>query len=296
MYNLSAPGISDSSYFQMYDNGSGYVYIRYADNVSANYSFKQMNEEEIAARNELAAAAPNMVVGEWFSTDGKDLKVTFNEEGTFTISSDSDPELNNYKGYWHFNTISEHQGDYTYVYDIETILEIEGSDNTEDTGATVDMADVGAAMDAVDTEPTEPATYREDYALWLKVKDGHYSLELSSLFVNGTLTNADGLAIIENAAAAITGHWSAETAMDYDRETEQSTERSVDFYLDIAEDGSFTGYLGEAVQGSWRFFEIEDGMNRYLFAVSGAAMDSIYTLDGDILSGYYEPYVIKFGR
>lgn len=299
VYNLTAPGISDYSYFQMYDSGDGYAYISYTDNVSANYSFKQMNEEEIAAWNDLAENAPGMVVGEWFST-GEDFKAVFSEDGTFTISSGTAPEMYNYNGYWYFNTISEHQGEYTYLYDIEydieTIMETEGSDNTEDTEFAAVMANLEAAMDAVGAEPAEHLTYREDYALRLEVKDGLYTLELSSVFVSGSLTNAEGLTVMEDAASAITGHWSADAAKEYDRETQQGTDVSVDFYLDISKDGSFTGSLGEEVRGSWEFFELQDGKVRYLFTFIGAPMASLSTLEGETLSCYFEPYMIDFNK
>lgn len=288
MYNLTAPGLEDYSYFQRYEDGNGYVYVSYTDNVSANYSLKQMNEEEIAARNELVANAPNMVLGEWFCTDGQDFRAVFNEDGTFTISSDTAPEMYSYEGYWYLNTINEFQGDYTYLYDLETIMEVEASENSEGT----EITDLTEASD-----PAEPETYREDYALRLSVKDNLYTLELESVFVSGTMTNAEGLTIRADAASSLVGRWGADSAWEYDANTGDSKEVAADFYLDISEDGSFTGYAGQNIAGYLEFYDIKDGSLRYLVYYSeGPETDAMFILNGEYLSAYIAPYSVPFTK
>lgn len=223
VYRLKASGIDDYSYFQMYESGDAYLYVSYDDHVSCNYSLRQMSEEEITARNELVAAAPVKVVGEWFCIDGQDFKAVFNEDGTFTTSSETAPEWYNYTGYWYFNTIDNFQGNYTYYYDIETIMDIEESADAEASVENVDAAEL--ADDAVDTltnAEEEPMTYRENYAIRLYIKDELCTLELESLFVSGSMTSAEGLAIVEEANAALVGHWEATTATQYNTDNEDS--------------------------------------------------------------------------
>lgn len=298
MYWVTAPGINEYSYFQMYENGDGYLYISNTDNRSANYSFRQMNEKELAAQNELMAAAPTMIVGEWFSTDGQSLNAVFNEDGTFLISSGAADAQSETKGNWYFNSMSDYQTTYSYIYDLETVFDIE---LPEDAEATTDTVDIEGALDAaagaLDAESAEPVTYREDYALRLMVKDGLYTLEISSLSVNGTLTNAEGLAAREEAAKAIAGHWSAGIATEYNINSGDSKEVADDFYLDIAEDGSISGYAGQDILGTIEYYDSEDGSRRYLVHFeAGPDMDAMFILSGDSLAANIRPYLIDFSK
>ncbi|MBQ7896248.1 MAG: hypothetical protein IJ364_06835 [Oscillospiraceae bacterium] len=299
MYNLTAPGISDYSYFQRYEDGDGYVYVSYTDNVSANYSFKQMDEEEIAQRNELVANAPSKIVGEWFNTvDG--FNAVFNEDGTFSISSDTNPEQYGSEGYWHFNTISEFQGTYTYIYDLETIFEIEIEEGAEASEGADLTGAINNAVDAMgDTESAEeePMTYREDYALRLTINEGMWKLEMDSFYGSGTLYNAEGLAMVDEANAAIVGKWTASTATEYNTDTGEAKDVSVDSYLEVAEGGSFTGYAGQNIQGYIEFYDTDEGARRYLVHFSeGPYSEAMFTLNGEYFSANVRPYLIDFTK
>ena len=61
-------------------------------------------------------------------------------------------------------------------------------------------------------------------------------------------------------------------------------------YLDYsAEPTDISGYL--------EFYENEDGTIRYLaHFIEGPEMDSLFDLDGDILSAYVDPYSVQFKR
>jgi len=298
VYSLTAQGLrEDYSYFQMNENGDGYVYTTYPNYSSANYSFRQMSEEEIAARNELAAAAPVMVVGEWFCIDGQDAKAVFNEDGTFAVSSETAPELYNCTGYWYFNSVNEFDGVYYYYYDVETIIDTGETDSTEDAEANTDPADMASTIEAIELEEAEPTTYREDYAVRLIFKDGFYTLEYSSYFFNGNLTNADGLAIVNEAIAAVTGHWSASTAIEYKADTGEDVQVDMECWLDVAEDGSFTGYAGHDIQGYLEFYDIKDGSTRYLLHFSeGPYPTGLFTLNAGTLSAAVTPYIVQFTK
>lgn len=298
IYSLTARGLrEDYSYFQIRENGDGYVYTSYPDYSSANYSFRQMNEEEIAARNELAAAAPGMVVGEWFSSDGQGFKAMFNEDGTFTVSTDTSPEVQNCTGYWYFNSMNEYDGTYHYYYDIETIIDTVETDSTESTEADISTIDISAALNSSEAEAAEPTTYREDGALWLTVKDGFYTLESRSYCFYGTMTNAEGIDIINEALTAITGHWSASTATEFKADTNESVQVDMECWLDVAEDGSFTGYAGQDIQGSLEFYDVTDSGTRYLLDFSeGPYPSGIFILSDGTLSATVMPYFIEFTK
>ena len=140
-------------------------------------------------------------------------------------------------------------------------------------------------------------TYREDYAIRLYIKDELCTLELESLFVSGSMTSAEGLAIVEEANAALVGHWEATTATQYNTDNEDSKEVTVDFYLDISEDGSFIGYAGQEIQGYVEFYDIDDGDFRYLAHFSaGPYAEGMFILSGDTLMANIRPYLVNFAR
>jgi len=331
VYRLHASGIEDYSYFQMYHgtefSHDAYLYISNKDRSSVNYTLRQMDEAEIAAQNEFAAAAPFAVVGEWFSSNGLNQTAVFNEDGTFTLRSENaetkQPVENH--GYWHFNSVSQFNDVYTYVYDMETVMEMEAAEESAtegDAAASIDsgalgslgslesLESLGSASDpAVSNDTTasddtaaaegeeEEQTYWEDYAIILTVKDGLYTLELDSFYAWdwGELTNAEGLAFQKEALATVVGHWSASSATEFDYETNKGTEIAMDSYLDIAEDGSFTGYAGQDFSGYLNYYETEDGNPRYMAYFSDGEQ-SLFVLYDDGLSAYVPPYSIPFER
>jgi len=309
VYRLLASGIEDYSYFQMYHESEtmhdAYLYISNNDNSSANYTLRQMSEAEVAAQNEFAEKAPKAVVGEWFSVDGLPYTAVFNEDGTFTLRSESAENPSETHGYWHFNAVSEYDGAYTYIYDMETIIENEDAAAAEDSTGSELISGTEAVLDAVGAEPAEAAedaeeqTYWEDYAIVLHVGNGIASLEIDSFYAWGwgELTNAEGLTVLAEALADIVGHWRADTAMEYDANLENGEEVPADFRLDIAEDGSFTGYVGQNIQGRIAFYRKEDGETDYLVEYSeGPSTDALYTLADGSLYAFVSPYRVEFQR
>ena len=134
----------------------------------------------------------------------------------------------------------------------------------------------------------------EENALYLTVRNGSSSLEFNSYLSYGKFINATGLAAAKEAASSLVGHWSSDTAFVYDAASQQSTELSGEFYIDIAEDGSFSGYAGRDVFGTWSYFETENDVPRFLLEINDVEMGSILTLNKDCLSGYFDPYIIDF--
>ena len=309
VYSLKAKDIDAYSYFHLQENG--YVYISGNDDVSYNYTLRQMTEAEIAERNQLAAAAPTMVVGEWFGTDANNIQGAFLEDGTFSLSYGEGEARSEFHGYWHFHTLSEYNGVYTYFYDIESVIEIpelEGVDGMPDAdlsgdgGMLTDMAlseDDAAALgtDSDEAGDAKPMTYREDFALQLEVKDGLYHLQLNSFYVSGSMTNADGLAQCQEAVSAIAGHWSADTVRKFNADLTENTEVSADFYLDISEDGSFTGFAGRDLAGRLQYSGNRDGAEQYWVYYDGnAQVDAIFTFQEGTLGAFIQPYSVNFSR
>ena len=101
-------------------------------------------------------------------------------------------------GNWYFSTLNVSEDSSYYIYDLETDVVPEDSDSTE------------------------PVTVREDSSLVLYVRGGMYELEARSSFLSGIFTNAETIALNQEAAAKITGHWHAETASKYDPNTKQN--------------------------------------------------------------------------
>lgn len=275
-YRLTAPGINDYSYFQANTSGRGYAYISEVNDRGSNYSFQQMDEAEIAAYNKKIEAAPSMLVGEWFPTDGQDVSAVFNEDGTFTVHYTMQTEAGetpiDLTGNWYFRTFSGYEDVTYYSYDFETFIE------TEDPEA-------------------EPIPYREDSALRLTVSDTAPTLTLNSYQISCTMTNGEGIAIMKDAAGKITGRWSADTATVHSTEGQDSVEVPGTYYIDFAEDGSFTGYVDQDIHGTWQYEGIRDGYPSYL--VSPAIDNQLPTLTqlkDDSLIVFIAPYVIDFSR
>jgi len=302
-YRITAPGTKDVSYFDASADGRGYLYLQGNDE-SLYYNFKQMTEDEIASQNERIEKAPSMVVGEWFATDGSGVEAAFNEDGSFVLSLGNDEK---YEGSWSFASMSDYQGAEYYSYNIETDNEtfythILGEDFDYSALLSEIPTDVSGGEETLVSEDSENSAdaeevgHVEEYALSLMVKNGEYSLNIQSYLCSCTLTNAEGIARAKEAAESIYGHWAADTATDYDSEKQEGTEIKGDFYIDIADDGSFTGWAGKDVQGTWSFLEMEDGELHYLFMTEGADMGALFELEGEYLRGFFKPYIINFSK
>lgn len=302
-YNLSGQGINTVSYCQISD-GKAYVYLNYerADAYeSANYHFQRMTEEEIAARNTLVENAPAQLTGEWFSTDGAGSSATFHEDGTFTVCSGSGSNQTEQTGKWYFRTLYTGDDYINYYYDIETVLDMPGLSGTgSQTGAGSAITGALPALgtgSATEPEETEPFTIREDSALRLLLRDGQYSLEISSSFFHGTMTNAAGIAAKKDAAEKVIGHWSADVASQYDSKTKEQTEIPGSYSIDLSEDGTFSCHVGREFSGTWTYFENADGALHYLLTFADSSgLDTRFTLEDDVLTGFVNSHIIHFTR
>ena len=275
-YNLSAPGIEDFSYFQVSASGRGYAYIKELNRTGSNYNFKQMDEAEIAAYSKLIEDAPSMIVGEWFPADAQGLSAEFNEDGTFTVhytvQTEEGEVPTDLTGNWYFRTFSVAQDAVYYFYDFETFMDL-------------GIPDV------------DPIASREDSALQLTVSDTSTKLTLNSYKVSGTLLNEEGFASMKDAAAKIAGRWSADTAFLHSAEGQPTVEVPVTYYLDIAEDGSFTGHTDQDIQGTWEYYGISDGYPSYLISPAiDSQLPTLTQLKDNCLVVYIDPYVIEFTR
>ena len=296
-YNLSGQGLSTVSYCQI-SGDKAYVYLKYdrADAYeSANYHFQRMTEEEIAARNTLVENAPTQLMGEWFSTDVSGSSATFHEDGTFTICSGAGNNQTELTGKWYFRTLYTGDDYINYYYDMETVLDISGLLGTDS------LIGAGAAMgtgSATEPEETEPFTIREASALRLLLRNGQYSLEISSSsFFHGTMTNAAGIAAKKDAAEKVLGHWSADVASQYDSKTKEQTEIPGSYSIDLSEDGTFTCHVGQAFSGTWTYFENADGVLHYLLSFADSSgLDTRFTLEDDVLTGFVNSHIIHFTR
>ncbi len=279
-YHIITSGASEYSYFNVSSDGRGYLYLN-TGKENYYYNFKQMNEEELAAQNELIEKAPTMIVGEWFAADNSGIDAAFNEDGTFALNLAGE----RYNGLWYFNSMHEYSDTIYYYFDMETDYE------------TFYKVIYGPDFDYSSyINPDDPSEYVEESALYLTAKNGVCTLNIESYLCNCMMTDATGLAAAQEAAAAIVGHWSANTATNYNQDTKQGTDVDVDFYIDISEDGSLTGYAGRDIQGTWSYFDSENGVPRYLIEYSGSEMGSMATLNGDCLSAYFNPYIIDFNK
>lgn len=271
-YRIIVPGLDENSEFQI---AYGRAYLSISKNPSpyvyesADYTFRRLTEEDVAALNALADAAPSLLMGEWFRTDLADSTCTFHKDGTFTAQSGTGDQQSTVTGNWYFRTMNVSEDSSYYFYDLETSFVPEDSDSTEP----------------------------EDSSLVLYVRGDMYELEARSSFLSGIFTNAETIARNQEAAAGILGHWQASTASKYDPETKQREVVQGNFYLDIAEDGTFTGNLFQQIRGTYRYFEAEGDEIRYLFSFEeGNRMDSRVCLKNGTLQFPTNSHLFEFTR
>lgn len=284
-YSISMPGADDASYFDVSADGRGYLYI-YNGSETFYYNFRQMNEEELAAQTQRMEAAPTMVVGSWYDADSTGVEMAFREDGTFLLQFSDGRQQ---EGLWHFWSMDEYDGRFFYYYSLETDYETHYKTVF---GEEFDTSELMAEI-PIDEETGEPEKYLEEHAVILTDENGTYRLDLNSYLGSLTMVNADGVAAAEDAAALLLGHWSCDVASEYDAVTKESTEITGEFYLDFAEDGTLTGRIVQDVQGTWNYYNTENGALRYLLYFDGKDMGSMFTLKDGTLVGSCTPYIVE---
>ena len=275
-YRIIVPGLDEGSHFQITPNGRANLNVSKTTMSprayeSAQYTFQRLTEEDVAAQNALADAAPSLLTGEWFRTDLADSTCTFHEDGTFTAQSGTGDQQSTVTGNWYFSTLNVSEDSSYYIYDLETAFVPEDSDSTE------------------------PVTVREDSSLVLYVRGGMYELEARSSFLSGIFTNAETIALNQEAAAGIIGHWHAETASKYDPNTKQNEVVQGNFSLNVAEDGTFTSNVFQGIQGSYKYRETEGDEVYYLFSFDGGNLiDSMVRLKNGVLQFPINSHIFDF--
>jgi hypothetical protein len=116
-------------------------------------------------------------------------------------------------------------------------------------------------------------------------------------FLSGIFTNAETIALNQESASKVVGHWQASTASKYNPQTKQNEVVQGNFSLDIAEDGTFTSNVFQGIQGSYKYRKTEGDEVYYLFSFEeGNMMDSMVRLKNGTLQFPANSHIFEFTR
>lgn len=255
-------GYDDVDYLEPMYRGNLRISGNLPNGSRANLSMNKLDGLTVEDLKTALEDAPKVILGTWtsmnvsfFGNDGgeqvetanTDYVLTVREDGTYTLQMEE-----TVTGTWEVRKVAAQYGSITTDYDLACSLDQYGSA-------------YGYLYDST------------TLTLSLNTEEGSYSIRFLQL------SGEDGEQM-EKAKSYPIGSWTSTTLYSYEFATEKTEEQTwTDYRMTFREDGTFTGYLGREVSGTWQYYNFQKQYNQHEFRLTlaqGEETLSMYSGEG----------------